>query len=377
MADEEKQEPYSPNPDGARVLILGGVGFIGRNFVKYLCDNKLASRIRVVDKAMAITSYLHPVHKRCFDSKDVVESKQADLTRDAHVKRAFDADEPWDYVVNLCGETRFGLDEEEYRKKCVDTATKAGAAAKAMGVKKWIEVSTAQVYDPTDSASTEDAKIDPWTRQAKYRYMAEEELRKIGLPLVVLRPAMVYGPGDLTSLTPRITCATVYQVTKDTMKFLWGAKLKLNVVHVDDVCKAIWLSCTKVDADKVYNLADQTNLDQGKLTGWLGELFKIKTGFYGTFASNAARMNLSYVADVANDEHVPGWTTLCQKHNILNTPLSPYLDAELFRNNHLCIDGRRIAKEVDGFDYSKQVSKDMLEQQIRFFIDQKIFPPIL
>lgn len=33
-----------------RVLVLGGVGFIGRNLVKYLVENDLCSYIRVCDK---------------------------------------------------------------------------------------------------------------------------------------------------------------------------------------------------------------------------------------------------------------------------------------------------------------------------------------
>jgi len=62
------------------VLILGGCGFIGRNLVKYLVDNKLASKIRVSDKNLPATSYLNPEHKKAFDEK-IVEFVQADLTR--------------------------------------------------------------------------------------------------------------------------------------------------------------------------------------------------------------------------------------------------------------------------------------------------------
>jgi len=34
------------------VLVLGGLGFIGRNFVEYLVTNNLANRIRVADKVL-------------------------------------------------------------------------------------------------------------------------------------------------------------------------------------------------------------------------------------------------------------------------------------------------------------------------------------
>jgi len=40
-----------------RVLILGGLGHIGRTFLKYLVQEKLTSFIRLSDKAIPITAY--------------------------------------------------------------------------------------------------------------------------------------------------------------------------------------------------------------------------------------------------------------------------------------------------------------------------------
>ena len=36
--------------DKPSVLVLGGVGFIGRHFVQYVMENGLASRVRIADK---------------------------------------------------------------------------------------------------------------------------------------------------------------------------------------------------------------------------------------------------------------------------------------------------------------------------------------
>lgn len=64
------------------------------------------------------------------------------------------------------------------------------------------------------------------------------------LKWVILRPSIVYGIGDLTGLTPRISCAAVYKKINEKMKFLWGKELKLSTVHVMDVCSAIWIAAT-------------------------------------------------------------------------------------------------------------------------------------
>lgn len=47
--------------DKPRILVLGGVGMIGRNFVKYCIDRNICSYIRVADKTMPEIAYLRSV----------------------------------------------------------------------------------------------------------------------------------------------------------------------------------------------------------------------------------------------------------------------------------------------------------------------------
>lgn len=55
------------------VLVLGGVGFIGRNFVAHLVENGLAADIRVVDKALPQTAYFNDRFKAAFDKVDFLQ----------------------------------------------------------------------------------------------------------------------------------------------------------------------------------------------------------------------------------------------------------------------------------------------------------------
>lgn len=59
------------------VLVLGGVGFIGRNFVAHLVENDLAAEIRVVDKVLPQTAYLNQRFKNAFTK---VEFMQGNLS---------------------------------------------------------------------------------------------------------------------------------------------------------------------------------------------------------------------------------------------------------------------------------------------------------
>lgn len=361
------------------MLILGGVGFIGRNFVKFLRERNLCSRIRVADKSHWQTSQLNAAHTEAFQDKALVQFIQADLSKDAGIAKAFEGG-GFDYIFNLCGETRFGLAEAEYKLKCLDTATKiAAAAAKIGGCKKFVEMSSAQVYDAGKKASTESDKLKPWTEQAKNRLAAEEAVRAVqGLPVVVLRPALVYGSGDLTSLAPRICCASVYQKLNEKMKFLWSKELKLNTVHVKDVCNALWCCATSAQPGSIYNLSDPGDTDQGMLNDLLGALFGIETGFQGSIISNLAKINMADTAETVNDKHVPTWNELCKAAGILNTPLSPYIDKELLYNNSLGVDGSKIVNDKIGFNYEfPKLTAALLREQIQEYIDNKVFPATL
>lgn len=168
----------------------------------------------------------------------------------------------------------------------------------------------------------------------------------------------------------------MYAASGEKMRFLWGEDLRINVVHAADVARACWVAATECAPGSIFNLADSSDLTQGKLNVWLGALFKIETGFLGSLVSNLAKLNLSGVAADSNDKHVPAFTQLCSKHRILNTPVSPFIDQELLRDNHLSVDGTAITKATS-FRYTKPTaSLELVREQLQTFIEQGFFPPL-
>jgi nucleoside-diphosphate-sugar epimerase len=358
------------------VLVLGGVGFIGRNLVKYLVDNNLASKIRVVDKVLPSTAFLGADHQKAFDNP-IVEYQQGNLTSAASIAKIFTLEGGhFNIVFNLAAETKYGQTDAVYAEKVLDLSVKVATEAAKQKVEKFIEISTAQVYEAGKKPSKEGGKTDPWTALAKHKLQAEEQLRKIaGLNLIIVRPAIVYGPGDINGLSPRIICGAVYQHINEKMKFLWSEELKINSVHVRDVAKALWVISQKGQLGAVYNLADKSDLDQGKFNKVLEKIFKIETGFFGGMMSNLAKMNFKGVTEEVNDKHLKPWSELCKNASIVNTPLTPYLDQEVLYNNSLSIDGSAV--EELGFKYDHpEVNEALIREQIDYFIAQKLFPPL-
>lgn len=356
------------------VLVLGGVGFIGRNLVTYLVENNLAENIRVVDKVLPSTAFLGAPHAAAFESPNV-EYKQCNLTSTAGVDKAYTREEgKFELVFNLAAETKYGQTEEVYAEKVLSLSTKVAEAAVKFGANKYVETSTAQVYHEGKKASKEEGKLSPWTNLAKYKLQAEGAIKAIeGLPWVIVRPATVYGPGDISGISPRIICGAVYKHLSETMKFLWSGDLRINTVHVRDVCAALWHLSQNAEVNTTWNLCDKGDTTQKKINKMLEQIFSIKTGFLGAAISSIAKLKLKDVTEEINDKHLKPWADLCRDAGILNTPLTPYIDQELLYNNSLSIDGAAI--ESTGFSYTvPEVTVDLLKEQIEYYVQQNLFP---
>jgi nucleoside-diphosphate-sugar epimerase len=244
------------------------------------------------------------------------------------------------------------------------------------GVTKFIEISTAQVYAEGKKPSGVDAKLSPWTNLAKYKLLAENDLKAMsGLPLIIVRPAVVYGAGDVSGVSPRVITAAVYKHLNEKMKFLWSGDMRINTVHVRDCCEALWVISQKASVGSVWNLADKNDTTQEKINTILEGIFGIKTGFFGTMISSAAKLKLKAVTEEINDKHLKPWSDLCKEVGILNTPLTPYIDQELLYNNSLSVDGTAV--ESLGFTYKVPLMTEaLIREQIKYYVDQNLFPQV-
>lgn len=358
------------------VLVLGGVGFVGRNLVQFLVEKNLCQKIRVVDKVLPATAFLGEQHLKAFNNP-IVEYMQGNLTSPASIAKIFSLEGgKFNIVFNLAAETKYGQTDAVYNEKVFDVSVKCATEAAKVGVDKFIEVSTAQVYESNKKASKEEGKLDPWTSIAKYKLNAENKLKEIpGLNLIIVRPSVIYGPGDILGISPRIITGAVYKYLDEKMKFLWTGDLKLNTVHVYDVCKALWHLSQVGAKGSVYNLSDKGDTDAEKISKILESIFSIKTGFAGSIVSNLAQLNLKSICEDVNDKHLKPWSDLCKEKGIGNTPLTPYIDQELLSNNHLSVDGSLI--ETTGFKYDHpEITEGLVREQIEYFTSQKLFPPL-
>ena len=181
------------------VLILGGTGFVGRHLVKYLVDLAICSRIRVVDKVIPSMAYLNEEFIEAFND-ETVEFVQGNLTQAATVSSVFIGN--FKYVFNLAGEMKYSQSDAVYASGIVDLSVGCAEMAAKCGVELFIEMSSCQLYTANKKPSCENDKLEPWTNIAIAKMKVENELKNIpNLRYKVMRPAYIYGPGDVSSLS--------------------------------------------------------------------------------------------------------------------------------------------------------------------------------
>jgi len=375
--------PPSNGSSKPSVLLVGGLGYIGRFVAKYIHSQHLASSVRIVDKVLPQLAHLAPEFDEPCSPKFFI---QADASREASMSRIFDhpdgPDATWDYVFNLAAETAWSQTPEIYRLRSYQVSVTLAKEAAKRGVKAFVEISTGMVYAPHRTPRTEQDKLKPWLKIAKVKLEAEQELARIpGLNLVILRPAHVYGEYDSKFIAKALCMARVYQEQDKELKWLWTEDLKINTVHVEDVARALWAAAKWLSTNStipasspttsrrstlgskgedgpgnnvpVFNIVDHGQTSQGDLADIVSKVFGIKTGFQGSLISQFARMNLDHVVDDLNEDILQPWAEMLEQKGITKPgPLTPFLEKELLKDADLSLDGSLFERVTD-FKYER------------------------
>ncbi|KAI9745117.1 MAG: hypothetical protein M1818_001395 [Claussenomyces sp. TS43310] len=370
MADTEKPS----------VLIIGGLGYVGRFLALQIHKENLASELRLVDKVLPQLAWLAPeFEEACCKDRFI----QADASREQSMSRIFDrADgKQWDYVFNCGGETKFSQEDEVYKARSLALSLAVGREAAKRGVKVFVEVSSGMVYKPDPVPRKETDKTKPVVPLAKYKLQAEDELAKIpGLNLIIMRLAHVYGEYDSKFISMNLVVGRVYKTLDHGLKYLWTKDLRCNTVHVLDACRALWQAAEWYAHGKkgwdskaygttpIFNLVDKGNTSLGTISDLIGSIFGIETGFQGTLISAFARLNLDSVIDDINDETLQPWADLLEDANITRPgPITPFAEREFLWDMDLSLDGSRFEKVVGFTHQYPKLTKEELEKMIESY----------
>jgi len=237
-----------------KVLVTGAAGFIGGHLVEMLVER--GDEVRALVRPGGDTSHLRTLTG--------VEIMHGDLTDAASLKCAV---RRMRVVYNVAAKTGpWGL-EEAYSAVNVQGLADLMHAAMDAGVQRIVHTSSITVYGHhLHGIVTEDypygAANNPYSRtKIAGEKLVSNLVKEYGAPVVVVRPAWVYGPRDIASFSRFVN------LVESGKGFIIGAgKNIVPVVYVRDVVQGL-IKAGEAGGQvigRVYNLADDRRVTQAE-----------------------------------------------------------------------------------------------------------------
>jgi len=260
-----------------KILVTGGAGFIGSNFVRKLLAGDLGDTsdleiLTVLDSldysgnmnnliSVADDSRFQFIHGDIQDS-DLVNTLLIDhktvihFAAKSHVDRSIENPEPF-FATNVMG-TQVLLE-----------------ASKRNRIETFVHVSTDEVYGTIAEGSwTEHSPLQPNSPYAASKassdLIARSYWRTYGVDVRITRSSNNYGPYQYPE---KVIPLFITNLIEGRPIPIYGNGLNVrDWLHVDDHCRAIWLVATKGSAGEVYNIGGGHELSNVELAGKILEI---------------------------------------------------------------------------------------------------------
>ncbi|MES2087678.1 MAG: dTDP-glucose 4,6-dehydratase [Patescibacteria group bacterium] len=295
------------------LLICGGAGFIGSNFIHHILSNYPTVRLINLDKL----TYSGNLDNLADISKDKRYTFiKGDVASEKTIKAIFKKYSP-DYIINFAAETHVDrsihVGALEFIKTNIQGVFNILEAVKEnKNVTKYLQVSTDEVYGTLELDSknkfTETTAFDPNVPYAATKaggdLLCNAYHTTWHVPVVVTHCSNNYGPYQYPEkLIPFFT-----------VRMLEGKKLPLygdgkNVrdwIYVLDHCRALELALLNGVAGEVYNIGADNELSNVEIATMIAKQFGKTTDVF-EFVPDRPGHDRRYAIDSAKIEKELGW----------------------------------------------------------------------
>lgn len=263
-----------------KVLVLGGTQFIGRTAVEYLQQHETLE-VTLFNRGFS-DPHLFPNLRTIFGDRE----------RTADLKQVFQ--EKWDIVIDCSG----------YFPKSVRELV----GGLNQDLTKYIYVSSCSVYDPKAlNVELNDEEVTTYvcTKQEEYdttiatygnrKAACEHIVKSSGLPYMILRPALVFGPYDQTDRF----YYWLYQLKNNEKVILpEGGLRRFSMTYVEDLASAVVSSTLNKGISGTYNAVSFPITSIKELVETASRLMGTKSKFVSTSNSFLHHQNVSEWVDI-------------------------------------------------------------------------------
>ena len=247
--------------DKMKIVITGGAGFIGCNFVRYMLEKYPDDEIVVLDKltyAGRIENLQDVMDKITFVKGDICNREDVEAVKDC------------DVIFNFAAEThvdRSIINAGVFVKTDVLGTYTLLEYARKNDIEKYIQISTDEVYGSIEKGSFKETDmLDPSSPYSASKAGADSLVRAYyktyGLPVLTTRSSNNFGPYQYPEkLIPVLILNALHD---KTLPIYGEGKNVRDWIYVLDNCEGIDFVFQKGKAGEVYNIGagdERTNIE--------------------------------------------------------------------------------------------------------------------
>jgi dTDP-glucose 4,6-dehydratase len=280
------------------VLVVGSNSFSGSTFVDYALQqgSRVLGASRSVEPMDTFLPYKWHDHSN-------FSFHHLDLNNDLQEITALLHDTKPEFVVNFAAQSMVGESwlnpGDWFMTNTVSTIKFHDELRKCDSLKRYVHVSTPEVYGSCSGFVKEDFPFNPSTPYAVSRAAADMSLRTFraayNFPVVTTRAANVYGPGQ-----------QLYRIIPRTILFiLLGRKLQLHgggvstrsFIHMQDVSDATWKIMQQGQDGDTYHISTNEVISIRALVERICEKLDVKFEDHVEFVGERAGKDSAYHLD--------------------------------------------------------------------------------
>jgi len=245
------------------ILLTGGAGFIGSNFINYILDEHSDYNIINLDKLTYAGNLENLVTS---ERKKNYRFVKGDITNAELVNSLFQRYDI-NYVINFAAEShvdRSILDSEVFLRSNVLGTNVLLEAARKFNIEKFVQISTDEVYGSlgAEGLFTEDTPLHPNSpysaSKASADMMAMAFYHTYGLPVVITRCSNNYGSFQFPE---KLIPLMIINSLNGKKLPVYGDGMNIrDWIYVTDHNKAIELVFEKGMIGEVYNIGANTEM---------------------------------------------------------------------------------------------------------------------
>jgi dTDP-glucose 4,6-dehydratase len=254
-----------------RIMVTGGAGFIGSNFVRYALETYPELHIVNVDK---LTYAGNPNNL-----KDIDESRHTFVQADIADADAMDkAVEGCDAIVNFAADShvdRSIMEASDFIATNVRGVHNLVEAAKKHGTERVLLVSTDEVYGSTDEGSfTETDRLHPRNpysaSKAGGELLGMSYFETFGVPVIITRGSNTYGPRQYPEKV--LPLFVTNAIDNEQVPLYGDGKNVRDWLYVLDHARGVDCALRNGEPGQVYNIAGENERENIVLTKKILEL---------------------------------------------------------------------------------------------------------